>query len=79
MIGSKKFVLSSPRSGLCQTCAARHDPQDPHDPDSLYYQVQFYQEHGQYPTWRDAMAHCFAEVKTAWTTELVRAGVIVGP
>ena len=79
MTSLKKFILLPPRPDLCQTCAARHAPQDPHDPDGLYYQVQFYQEYGRYPTWRDAMAHCSAEVKAAWITELVRAGVVIEP
>jgi hypothetical protein len=29
---------------------------------------------GRYPTWADAMAHCSASVREAWTTELKRRG-----
>jgi len=50
----------------CQECAKKHAPEMPHNQQSLYYQYKFYQQHGRFPTWDDAVAHCAVEVKVAW-------------
>ena len=52
-----RFVLMPPRPGVCQVCAVKHDPEQPHNRDSLYYQYRFYAEHKRWPTWADAMSH----------------------
>ena len=44
--------------GTCPECAVAHDPEMPHNRDSLAYQYKFYDQHGRFPTWKDAMAHC---------------------
>ncbi|MCL2826109.1 MAG: hypothetical protein FWD72_01745 [Eggerthellaceae bacterium] len=61
--------------GTCPECAVCHDPAAPHDCQSLYYQYGFYEEHGRWPTWEDAMAHCDDEVKSIWENELTLIGI----
>jgi hypothetical protein len=59
-----------PPPGTCQECAAKHKPDDPHNAQSLPYQYSFYAKRGRWPTWRDAVAHCTPEIRTAWEKEL---------
>ena len=61
-------------AGICPECAVEHDPEQPHNRDSLEYQYKFYDQHGRWPTWADAMAHCPEEVKKIWTQELKKRG-----
>ena len=60
------WMVLPPAPDRCQTCAMRHDPGDPHNPDSFYYQTVFNIEHGRLPTWKDAAAHCTDEVRARW-------------
>lgn len=71
------FKILKPKPGVCQQCAVDHDPQIPHDRQSLTYQYSFYAQHGRWPTWVDAMAHCPEEVKREWLSALRAAGVEV--
>lgn len=64
--------------GTCPLCAVAHEPGQPHNMDSLAYQYKFYDEHGRWPTWADAMAHCSEEVKGYWRAALEERGVDVG-
>ena len=41
-----KFMILPPDPGVCQECAVDHDPVQPHNRDSLYYQYSFYAKHG---------------------------------
>lgn len=66
-----------PKPGVCPECAVNHRPDQPHNPESLYYQMRFRQKHGRFPTWADAMAHCDARVKKMWIDALAERGVIV--
>jgi len=43
-----------PRPGACAVCAAFHEPNSPHDINSLYYRMKFRRKHGRYPTLEDA-------------------------
>ena len=61
--------------GLCPECATKHEPHMPHNKQSLAYQLKFYDAHGRFPTWADAMAHCPPEIKKAWSEELKKRGV----
>ncbi len=61
--------------GTCPECAVRHDPEQPHNRDSLAYQYHFYDKHGRWPTWSDAMAHCPDNIKKVWTEALKERGV----
>ncbi len=62
--------LMPPAPGKCQICAVDHEPEAPHNKDSLYYQMAFNGIVGRSPTWADAMAHCSDHVRKLWTAEL---------
>jgi hypothetical protein len=63
--------------GTCPECATAHGPAEPHNQQSLAYQYKFYVQHGRWPTWADAMAHCSDEVKTLWRDALAEQGIEV--
>lgn len=72
---AKEFTLLPPAPGLCPGCAVKHEPHEPHNQTSLFYQTKFNMEHKRVPTWADAMSHCSDETKVAWTKELKKRGV----
>ena len=57
-------------SDKCQFCARDHPPREPHDAQSLYYQMAFKGAQGRWPTWADAIAHCEEPVRKAWRGHL---------
>ncbi len=65
------FRMLPPPPGTCQWCAVDHEPEAPHNQQSLYYQMKFHAIHGRWPTWTDAMAHCSDELKRLWRKALV--------
>ena len=65
------------KKGTCPVCATKHEPEFPHNKDSIFYQMSFYQKNGRWPTWKDAMEHCTEEMKAAWKNELKLNGVEV--
>ena len=70
------WLLLPPAPHLCQVCAVAHAVDQPHNRDSLYYQMAFRAEHGRWPTWDDAMAHCAEEVRCAVRHALDELGVV---
>lgn len=64
--------------GQCPECGTAHPAEMPHNQQSLAYQYDFYGKHGRWPTWEDAMAHCTATMRSAWTRELLKCGVEIG-
>lgn len=72
----EKVKLRAPIPGSCRICATVHDPSLPHDRDSLYYQMRFYQIHKRMPTWNDAMAHCSGTIQLQALQTLMDHGVI---
>lgn len=66
--------LLPPPPGVCQECAVDHEPGQAHDKQSLFYQYYFRSHHGRWPTWRDAISHCTAEVRAFWEAELREIG-----
>lgn len=70
-------LLGKPTPDNCPVCAATHDPEQPHDQRSLYYQYYFYNQHGRFPTWADAMEHCPEDIRQFWTAELNKCGIEV--
>lgn len=68
-------MLSRTPEGTCPECAVKHDQNQPHNRDSLAYQYCFYDQHGRFPTWEDAMAHCTPDVKELWKQKLREHGV----
>ena len=71
------WTLLPPAADRCQTCATKHEPEPPHNAQSLYYQTAFNMEHGRAATWLDAMAHCDEQMQAAVTASLVGLGVDV--
>lgn len=63
---------------VCQECAVDHQADLPHNRGSLFYQYHFYNEHGRWPTWEDAMAHCSEAMKKHWVEALAKKGVSEG-
>lgn len=57
--------------GTCEWCCVKHDPGQPHNRDSLPYQMRFHAINGRWPTWTDAMAHCSPEVRAEWRKHLI--------
>jgi len=63
-VGAFKMLPAAPDT--CQECAVKHEPHMPHNKQSLFYQMKFNAEHGRWPTWKDAMAHCTPELQAQW-------------
>lgn len=68
------MMLLPPPEGSCPICATGHDPRNPHNAQSLYYQYRFRGVRGRWPTWADAMAHCAPELRSGWERELRKIG-----
>jgi hypothetical protein len=66
--------LMPPPPDSCETCGVKHDPSQPHNAQSLYYQYAFYGEHERWPTWKDAIAHCDDATRENWERELKQLG-----
>lgn len=73
----EKVMILPPKPGTCPVCAVGHKANQPHNPESLYYQMKFRQQHGRFPTWADAMAHCEEHIRKMWIDALAERGVIV--
>jgi hypothetical protein len=74
-----------PAAQGCEECGRDHEPQLPHDRESLVYQYRFRSREAQagreerWPTWLDAMAHCTPEIRQLWAEELATYGITVEP
>lgn len=68
------FKLLPPKKDRCQVCASDHEPEQPHNQQSIYYQYNFYGQNARWPTWADAIAHCTPEIQAAWKRELQKLG-----
>lgn len=66
------WSMLPPAKGKCQICAADHGPKEPHNAQSLYYQMAFQGIVGRAPTWADAIEHCDEPLRRAWEAELRR-------
>ena len=65
-------IIGKTPPGTCSECATKHPPEMPHNQQSLTYQYKFYDRHGRWPTWEDAMAHCSDEIKQLWKDALLK-------
>ena len=63
------------KPGTCPECAVKHEPHEPHNQQSLFYQYHFYNEHRVWPNWGDAIAHCDDVTKELWKAALIEKGV----
>lgn len=70
-------LLGDAPAGTCPMCAVKHEPYYPHNRESLAYQYKFYDEHGRWPTWKDAMEHCPVDIKQYWIESLEKRGIDV--
>jgi hypothetical protein len=66
------FSMLPPSPDVCQVCATDHAHDQPHNKESIYYQMQFHATHGRYPKWSDAMAHCAPEIRDQWCAGLIK-------
>lgn len=66
------WKIVPPPKDTCQFCAVKHPPDQPHNAQSLYYQMVFNGAVKRAPTWADAIAHCEEPVRQAWEAELRR-------
>lgn len=72
-----KMMMLPAKEGTCEQCATKHEPEQPHNAQAMFYQYYFYNETGKWPNWTDAMAHCSDKVKEFWISHLKQAGVDV--
>ena len=73
----EEIRITAPLAGTCDICATKHNPADPHDRNSLYYQNWFRKRNKRMPTWADAMSHCSELTKAVWTEKLKKRGISV--
>jgi hypothetical protein len=73
------WTLLPPAADACQECGAHHEPDDPHNPQSLYWQTKRNIAGEPMPTWEEALEHCPPEVYAAWYSALRERGVDVKP
>ena len=71
--------LLPPAPGRCSICATEHEPNFPHNAQSLYYQYWFYGLRGRWPTWADAVAHCDETTQSLWRSVLRKHGAWTEP
>lgn len=69
------LMLMPPPDDKCFFCAVEHEPEQPHDATSFYYQFYFNGKFKRAVTWSDAIAHCSEELKVAWKEALIEKGV----
>jgi hypothetical protein len=77
MIEHKELKLMPPAPHKCKQCATEHDANEPHNQESMYWQYWFHDQHGRWPTWVDAMAHCSDDMREAWESGLAQHGITV--
>ena len=70
------FDLMPPAEDTCPECGVQHEPEFPHNKESLFYQHKFYNEHGRWTTWEDAMGHCSEEMKELWIDGMKSRGIL---
>ena len=63
-ISQGEFAMLPPHPGACQVCAQEHEEELPHNRDSLFYQMWFYNTYKRSPTWMDAALHCTEEMRS---------------
>lgn len=71
----KEGILLPPAKDKCQICAVKHEPEQPHDANSLYYKMLFRKENDRWPTWKDALEHCSPDIQSVWIHQLKAHGI----
>jgi hypothetical protein len=72
------WKILKPGEEMCQTCGVRHEENEPHDANSLYWNLHNELRNLPEPTWSDAIAHCDQDTQKHWAhyiwTGYVKAG-----
>ena len=66
----KSMSLLPPSPDKCQVCASTHLPEEPHNPDSLYWQTKRNMEGLPPATWEDALEHVTGDLREQWESIL---------
>lgn len=77
-LGGFTLLKGKTQDGTCAECAVVHPPENPHNLQSMHYQMHFREKHGRWPSWHDAMRHCTPEMRERWLKALQEHGVKVG-
>lgn len=77
-LGSMKKLLPPPE-GHCRICAVKHEPELPHNAQSLFYQMRFRMRYGRDGTWADALAHCTPKMQAFWKKGIQLKGAWTQP
>ncbi len=64
-----------PTKRTCPICADKHFKHEPHNRNSLYYQMMFFREHGRLPRWADALEDTSEMMRAYWMGEMKKKGV----
>src|SRR4051794_40820857 len=64
------MMLLPPAGDHCSECGTKHHPDEPHNPESLYWQTKRSLAGLPPATWEDALAHCPPEVLEPWERKL---------
>ena len=70
--GSMKLL--PPPEGHCRICAVDHQPEMPHNAQSIFYGMRFKMRYGRDGTWADAIAHCDIDMRLHWEKHLRELG-----
>ena len=73
--GKDEIRLLAPGKNKCPICADRHSDREPHNRNSLYYQVKFRRKYHRFPQWDDTLAGLNQMMQAYWRGELAKAGV----
>lgn len=76
-LGGFKLLRPEMKLDQCPECAVVHEPSMPHNQQSLFWQYNFREKMGRWPTWNDAMAHCEPEMRKKWIEALAEHGITV--
>lgn len=73
----KPWIMLPAKEGTCPECAVAHAVTSPHNAQSMFYKYYYFNQHGRWPDWMDALEHCPLDVQLLWLFELGMAGVDV--
>ena len=73
--GSNDIRILPINRRVCPLCADKHSKEEPHNRNSLYYKIRFFQEHRRMPTWGDALSDCGPCMRSYWEKEMKKKGV----
>lgn len=74
-----RWTLLPPAPDACQVCAGRHAPEEPHNPQSLYWATARSMQGLPSPTWEDALEHVDDGMHAHWRAALGERGVVIRP